>query len=121
MKVGPVFTQSIAVAALVGALLLVLALPGDISTPHKKDEHRDGTEAEAEAEATQDSSGILNHAAMVVKRLFRDNVQLGLLLFSLLFTMIGAHESIIRLQYSTKRYGYTWGEVRWSSSLLTSF
>jgi hypothetical protein len=104
MKIGPKFTQSLAVGCLAVGTLLVLALPGDISTPKKKDDE-DGTPS-----SLYKPSSIAKYASLI-RRLFRNNVQLGFLMFSLLFTMVGSYESVIRLQYSTDRYGYTWGEV----------
>ncbi len=107
MKVGPVFTQCIAIGCLAFGNVLVLALPGDISTPKKT-----GGDNDVAAAGLSRPAAILKQASSSLRRLFRNNVQLGLLLFSLLFTMIGAHENNIRLQYSVKRYGFTWGEVR---------
>ena len=106
MKVGPIFTQSISVGCLAVGSLLVLALPGDISAPTKKKDDEDSTPS-----PPYKPSSIAKQASLIIQRLFRNNVQLGFLLFSLLFTMVGAYESAIRLQYSTDRYGYTWGEV----------
>ena len=98
MIVGPIFTQSISVGCLAVGSLLVLALPGDISAPTKKKDDEDSTPS-----PPYKPSSIAKQASLII--------QLGFLLFSLLFTMVGAYESAIRLQYSTDRYGYTWGEV----------
>jgi hypothetical protein len=48
---------------------------------------------------------------LAVKELFAHSFHLGMLLVSLIFTVIGHLENIIRLQYSTKRYGWSYGKA----------
>ncbi|KJZ71934.1 hypothetical protein HIM_08690 [Hirsutella minnesotensis 3608] len=49
--------------------------------------------------------------------LFFDNITLGLLLFSLVFTTLGRYVSIILLQYTTKRFRWSWSEAGLLSSI----
>ncbi|KAK3187282.1 hypothetical protein K4F52_003913 [Lecanicillium sp. MT-2017a] len=110
MKRGPVLTHCLAIGCLAFGNLLAMALPGDISTPKKK---VDGGGARSILPRLR---AAVKQAADGLRRMFRGNVRLALLLVSLWFTMIGAHENIIRLQYSVRRYGFTWGEAGLISS-----
>lgn len=54
----------------------------------------------------------LKHATTSVRSYFWDDKRLGLLLFSLIFTSLGKFISVILMQYTTKRFHWSWSEVR---------
>lgn len=60
----------------------------------------------------------LKQMAILVKYFFWENKRIGLLLFSLIFTTLGNYASIILMQYTTKRFGWTWGKVRYDTVLM---
>ncbi|KAF4504262.1 hypothetical protein G6O67_008435 [Ophiocordyceps sinensis] len=59
----------------------------------------------------------LKQATTSVRSYFWDDKRLGLLLFSLVFTSLGKFISVILMQYTTKRFHWSWSEA----ALLSCF
>ena len=55
----------------------------------------------------------LQQAAVAVRSVFWDSKQLGLLLSTYLFTSLSKNTPVILMQYVTKRFQWTWAEVRY--------
>lgn len=72
---------------------------GDGSLPHLKTDYFDG----------------VKKAAALIQTMFWENKQLGMLLSTFLFTSLGKSVPIILMQYMTKRFQWTWAEVRHQS------
>ncbi|KAL7908231.1 hypothetical protein GGI35DRAFT_453658 [Trichoderma velutinum] len=53
----------------------------------------------------------IKQMATLVKYFVWENQRLGLLLFSLVFATLGNYVSLILMQYTTKRFGWTWAKV----------
>jgi hypothetical protein len=91
------------------ALVLTFALP---DVRKRNDEQTDsGNRNTTSADFQLSLGSIASNARLVFRELFWNNILLGFLLVSQLLTTIGGQEVGIRLQYVTKRYGWTWGEV----------
>ncbi|KAM3563917.1 hypothetical protein MY1884_001038 [Beauveria asiatica] len=54
---------------------------------------------------------VLASAASTLRLVFGHNLPLTLLLGGVVFTTLGAYETTFRLQYATKRFGWTWAEA----------
>lgn len=54
----------------------------------------------------------LKQMAILIKYFFWENKRLGLLLLSLIFTTLGNYVTVVLMQYTTKRFGWTWAKVR---------
>jgi len=111
MERGPIFTNCIGTATLTFGGLLCLALPKSVGKMPVKPDSQD----EEPLSAIAKSITAVKQVAGAVKTLFRDNIYLGMLLISLIFTTIGHLESIVRLQYATKRYDWSWSKVKFIS------
>lgn len=109
MQKGPVLTNCISIGTISLGGLLCFALPKDIG----KKERRMRAENDAGLSPVSRSVKAVKQIVDAVKALFTHNFHLGLLLISLVFTTIGHLESIIRMQYATKRYDWPWSKVRW--------
>jgi hypothetical protein len=59
------------------------------------------------------AASTLQHAAVAVRSVFWDSKQLGLLLSTYLFTSLSKNMPVILMQYVTKRFQWTWAEVRY--------
>ncbi|KAJ3493104.1 hypothetical protein NLG97_g4952 [Lecanicillium saksenae] len=53
-------------------------------------------------------------------KLFGKDTQLALLLLSLIFSTIGVRQALIRQQYATNRYGWTWAKAGAMISLIST-
>lgn len=112
MRIGPVFTQSLGVFIFVIELALSFTLPGGLvsGAPRKQlNENSDGDKSTWRAISqgfAASKDGLLGFG-----RLFSRNKQLGLLLISLMFSTIGVRQSLIRQQYATYRYSWSWAKV----------
>ncbi|KAH8682567.1 major facilitator superfamily domain-containing protein [Xylariales sp. PMI_506] len=62
----------------------------------------------------------LDQIPILFRYFFVENKRLGLLLVSLIFTTFGNYASILLLQYTTKRFGWTWAQAGLLSS-VTAF
>lgn len=109
MNIGPVFTQSLGVFFFVLEFAFSFALPpglanGEAAAPTSDTASTTGQTIRRSYAATKD--GFLGFG-----KLFTKDRQLGMLLVTLVFTTIGLSQAVIRKQYATLRYGWTWGEV----------
>ena len=114
---GPVLTQGLGVAGLALSFVFSLALPNIKISKKAKQEESAATESTM-PESLSTSSRIRQHisdyakqASHMFRTLFWNNIQVGMLLGSIVFVTLGVWETAIRLQYATKRYGWSWGEV----------
>ncbi len=112
MKRGPAFTQALGIILCAFAGILCLAFPRDLI--RERSQH--GENATQLAQSIRHPLALLKKAALNTKKIFTENVQIGALLVGLVFTTIGMFEGPIRLQYATKRYGWSWSEVRLAKS-----
>ena len=109
MKNGPIVTQVVGLCLMALALLLTFALP---DVRKRNDEETDSGNRDTTSASFQLSvASIASTAGLIFRDLFWNNLLLGFLLASQLLTTIGGQEVAIRLQYVTRRYGWTWGEV----------
>ncbi|XWW96069.1 hypothetical protein V2A60_004039 [Cordyceps javanica] len=59
-------------------------------------------------------------AAAALRLMFGHNLQLTLLLGGVVFTSLGAYETTFRLQYATKRFGWSWARAGLLSSVVAA-
>lgn len=109
MKKGPIVTQCIGICLMSLAFVFTLALPD--AQKGKREAVIASSRETTSASFRQMLSLITTNARQIFFELFWNNLQLGFLLASQLLTTIGGQEVSLRLQYVTKRYGWTWGEV----------
>ncbi|OAA40485.1 Major facilitator superfamily transporter [Beauveria brongniartii RCEF 3172] len=62
---------------------------------------------------------VLSSAASTLRLVFGHSLPLTLLLGGVVFTTLGAYETTFRLQYATKRFGWTWAEAGLLSSVVS--
>lgn len=106
-RAGPVWVQFTG-AALIG----LMAIPGFL-LPHKLP----NTPAVADSDTIRFNvrervTEVFNTTVATLRRVFGHNLQLSLLLSGVMFTTLGTYETTFRLQYATKRFGWTWAQVR---------
>ena len=108
MARGPLFTQLVGLGIIAGLVPLSLAFPSDIGkTPSSpKYDATDGDDSRETAPPSLWKQGV----AIIRDMLYRD-WQLTLILIGFMFTVLGRYEVILRFQYATKRYGWSWGDV----------
>lgn len=109
MEKSPVLCSFIGTGSLAIGGLLSLALPKDTGMS-------EDTEASDDVGVHHSTLFLrpfvlFKTAVSALKDLLRQNTHLGALLISLIFTTIGHLESSVSLQYSVKRYGWTWGKA----------
>ena len=109
MNIGPVFTQSLGVFFFVLEFAFSFALPPGLASGEAAGA-TSGTTSTA-GQAIRSSYAATKDGFLGFGKLFTKDRQLGMLLFTLVFTTIGLEQGIIRKQYATLRYGWTWGEV----------
>lgn len=114
---GPVLTQGLGVAGLALSFVFSLVLPNiKISKKAKQDENAATESTMSEllsigSRLRQHIADYAKQASHMFRTLFWNNVQVGMLLGSIIFVTLGVWETAIRLQYAVKRYGWSWGEV----------
>lgn len=112
-RLGPVWTQSIGVGMIAMMIVLGFAMPHN--TPPSV----------AKSEAEQVSiiarvTGVVKSTALALRHVFGRNLQLTFLLGGMAFTTLGAYERTFRLQYATKRFGWTWAQASLLSSVVAT-
>ncbi|KAJ6781210.1 hypothetical protein PWT90_10566 [Aphanocladium album] len=108
MSIGPVFAQTLGCIGFAAETLLAFTLPRGLATG----EPVQPADSEASGwEAIRHGFSGIKDGVMGFGKLFSRNRQLGLLLFSLIISTIGARQSAIRQQYVTHRYGWSWGKA----------
>ena len=120
----------IGLACLFFSVLIALAFPEtrDLSAAGSQESH--GTDSAGSNGESRDSSPSdsfsknravwtrisdaleLKQMAVLVRYFFWENKRLGLLLVSFAFTTLGNYASVLLMQYTTKRFGWTWAKVR---------
>lgn len=114
MNISPVFAQLVGMAFMALSLLLTLTLPNGLTTSNKcptqgTSEIGPGPVSVRQAFSTTFKS--IGQASVEFFQLFKRDTRLALLLVSLIFSTIGVRQSLVRQQYATNRYGWTWAEV----------
>ncbi|EHK18451.1 uncharacterized protein TRIVIDRAFT_158459 [Trichoderma virens Gv29-8] len=119
----------IGLVCLLACVLLALAFPetrplSAVETEETRNDDDGRSDTSASSNITK-SRGLkmriydlleLEKLAILVKY-FWENKRLGLLLLSLIFTTLGNYVTIILMQYTTKRFGWTWAKAGLLSSI----
>lgn len=114
-RAGPVGAQVTGVA-----LLALMAIPG-FAMPRKL--RNTPLVADSPVAAQQLSlktrvADVFRSVAATLRLVFGHSLPLTLLLGGVVFTQLGAYEITFRLQYATKRFGWTWAEAGLLSSVV---
>ncbi|OAA72852.1 Major facilitator superfamily transporter [Akanthomyces lecanii RCEF 1005] len=116
-RAGPVGAQVTGVV-----LIGLMTIPG-FAMPRKL--RNTPLVADAPPSAQQSSvmarvADVFRSAAATLRLVFGHNLPLTLLLGGVVFTQLGAYEITFRLQYATKRFGWTWAEAGLLSSVAAA-
>ncbi len=109
MKISPVFTMALGIGGLAIQLLLTLFLPNKL--PGHTGSQDNDNDADTTDGALSHAMKTLKQVALMFRALFWEDLHVALLFCSIMLTTLGGWEAIIRLQYATKRYEWSWGEV----------
>ena len=109
MEKSPVLSAFIGTGSLAVGGLLSFALPKNMGMQNVKENSE--SPVVPKTHWALRPLAVFRTAISAMKTLLKKNVQLGLLLISLILTTIGHLESSFDLQYATKRYGWTWSKV----------
>lgn len=113
MARGAWFSVLVGFGCLSAAVLLALTFPETrrLAVPNEIVDDSDPDSLATSGPSSRISAAVEETLASI-QCLFWENKRLGLLLFSLIFTTFGTYVSVILMQYTTKRFGWTWSEVR---------
>lgn len=120
MARGAWFSVFVGVGCLSAAVLVALTFPETRDAAKRGETTRnDGDDNDFENSYSVPYAGLrawshlaLKQVTTSVRSYFWDDKRLGLLLFSLIFTSLSKYVSTILMQYTTKRYHWSWAEVR---------
>ncbi|KAM3441646.1 hypothetical protein MY4824_001424 [Beauveria thailandica] len=119
---GPVAAQGVGVLLLGLMMIPGFAMPRKLpntplvtTSPFSSSTTTTTTIATIKARAVD----VLASAASTLRLVFGYNLPLTLLLGGVVFTTLGAYETTFRLQYATKRFGWTWAEAGLLSSVVS--
>lgn len=113
MKRGPWFSVFSGLACMVTSVLIALLCPetrGMAASPPDDAAGRAGLR-----NLRPRLSALCEQVMALFQAMFLENRRLGLLLSSLLFTTLGRYASTVLMQYTTKRFGWSWSQVRLSA------
>ncbi|KGQ08184.1 hypothetical protein BBAD15_g6490 [Beauveria bassiana D1-5] len=115
---GPVAAQG------VGVLLLGLMMIPGFAMPRKLPNTPLVASPSSSSSSTSTSIkaravDVLANTASTLRLVFGHSLPLTLLLSGVVFTTLGAYETTFRLQYATKRFGWTWAEAGLLSSVVS--
>jgi hypothetical protein len=106
----------IGLGLLAGSMLALLATPETYHMRPVEQTHEDASASDAAASAQPSwvvqMGRTMKQLAVSIRSLFWDDKRAGLLLLTFLFTSIGKNIPQILMQYITKRFHWTWAEVR---------
>jgi hypothetical protein len=108
MTRGPLFSQLVGLGIIAGLVPLSLAFPSEIGKTvlSPKNDATDGDDLRQTA-----SPSLWKQGVVIVRDMLYRDWQLTVILIGFMFTVLGRYEVILRFQYATKRYGWSWGDV----------
>ncbi|KAM4066384.1 major facilitator superfamily protein [Hirsutella rhossiliensis] len=124
MQRGPWFSVFVGLACMSTSVLIALICP----------ETRSMAAPESDAEGVEQTLGcgrvalkdlrprlltLVEQVTTLFQSMFLQDRRLGILLSSLLFTTLGRYASTILMQYTTKRFGWSWSQAGIMSSVST--
>ncbi|KJZ73966.1 hypothetical protein HIM_06634 [Hirsutella minnesotensis 3608] len=130
MELSPWFCVFVGLACLTSAMFIGLIIPETRGMTHPQladDEYNleDNDRERAMCDKIESHTlqsfclSTVEQGAAMFQAMFCQNHRLAMLLFSLLFATLGTCESGILLQYSTKRFGWSWSQAGLVSSVST--
>ncbi|KAJ3494687.1 hypothetical protein NLG97_g3923 [Lecanicillium saksenae] len=109
---GPVWAQVAGVAIIASMIIPGFALPRKLSNTPLVAEESEHLSIKARV------TDLVNTTTSTLRLIFVHNLRLTLLLIGVMFTTLGAYEVTFRLQYATKRFGWTWAKANLLSSVV---
>ncbi|EGX95999.1 Major facilitator superfamily transporter [Cordyceps militaris CM01] len=115
-RAGPVGAQTVGVL-----LIALMTIPG-FAMPRKLRNTPFVTSPSFPESASFTSRvvDVFTTTTSTLRLVFGHNLPLTLLLGGVVFTTLGAYETTFRLQYATKRFGWTWAEAGLLSSVVSA-
>lgn len=119
-RAGPIGAQVTGVAILALMMIPSFSMPRKLrNTPLVVEDAASSGEARPPLSIRAGVADVFRSAATTLRLAFGHSLPLTLLLCGVVFTQLGAYETTFRLQYATKRFGWTWAEAGLLSSVVS--
>ncbi|KAJ6790060.1 hypothetical protein PWT90_03971 [Aphanocladium album] len=101
-----------------GVTLIALMIVPGFALPRKLSNTPLVTEEPEQVSIKARVADVARSTTSTLRLIFVHNLQLTLLLGGIIFTTLGAYEATFRLQYATKRFGWSWADASLLSSVV---